>query len=64
MLINTNDWNSIQLIQYIPPNKRSALKLYNFNNFEQYVELTEATSQFNPIDLLIDSALENWLERL
>lgn len=63
MKIWTNDWNNIQFINHIPPEKRSGLK-YKFDYFKQYIELANATNQSNQLDILLDIALETWLERL
>lgn len=62
MKIWTNDWNNIQFVHHIPQNKRSGLK-YKFDNFKQYIELAKATNQSNQLDILLDLALETWLER-
>lgn len=58
MRIRTNDWKNIQSIEYIPRGKRSGTSC-KFDNL-----LAKATNQSNQLDLLVDIALETWLNRL
>jgi RecB family endonuclease NucS len=61
---SNNNLDLIGSIGYIPPGKRGASKLYKFSSYEKFMNLTDTTSKSSSIDMLVDIALENWLERL
>lgn len=63
MRIFTNDWNTIQYINYIPLGKRSG-SLYRFDDFKQYINQEKAANQSNQLDILLDMALETWLNKI
>lgn len=63
MKIWTTDWNNIQFLNHIPPNKRNGLR-YKIDYFKKYIELAKATNESNQLDILLDIALETWLERI
>lgn len=63
MRILTKDWNTIQYINYIPAGKRSG-SLYKFDDFKHHINPKKTTNQSNQLDILIDIALETWLNKL
>lgn len=63
MRILTKGWSNIQYINYIPSGKRSD-SLYKFEDFKQYINSEKTTNQSNQLDILIDIALETWLNKL
>jgi RecB family endonuclease NucS len=63
MRILTKDWNNIQYINYIPAGKKSG-SLYKFDDFKHHINPQITTNQSNQLDILIDIALETWLNKL
>lgn len=63
MQIWTNDWNTIQSINHIPLGKQSGSS-YKEDSFKQFIDVAKVTNPSNQLDVLLDIALETWLDKL
>ncbi|MEG4581005.1 endonuclease NucS [Microcoleus sp. MON1_C5] len=63
MQVLADELQNVILAGYIPPGKRGVSSFYKFQDFEKFINPATVTNKSTQLEILIDLALENWLER-
>lgn len=58
-----DELQNILSIYYIPQAKTGVSRLYCFQDFQKFISQENVTNQLTQVEMLIDLALRNWLER-
>jgi Predicted nuclease of the RecB family len=63
MQILADELQNVIFVGYIPQGKRGVSSVYKFQDFEKFINPAKVTNQSTQLEILIDLALENWLQR-
>lgn len=63
MQILADELQNVIFVGYIPQGKRGVSSVYKFHDFEKFINPAKVTNQSTQLEILIDLALENWLQR-